>query len=128
MNLSDTQRGSRGAALTPMVDVVFILLIFFILVARFGPDEAIELSLGAGGVSAIDAPRLIDVGASDLRLNGFPITGDQLAGALENLGLESGDLILLRPGSGVDLQRMVDVIGSLRILGYANAAILEAGP
>ena len=35
----------RRPSLTPMIDVVFLLLIFFMLVARFGVDKVIDINL-----------------------------------------------------------------------------------
>ncbi|MEM8656825.1 MAG: biopolymer transporter ExbD, partial [Pseudomonadota bacterium] len=36
---------SRRPSLTPMIDVVFLLLVFFMLAARFGQDMALETTL-----------------------------------------------------------------------------------
>jgi biopolymer transport protein ExbB len=38
----------RRISLTPMIDVVFLLLVFFMLAARFGQDQALPLAIGTG--------------------------------------------------------------------------------
>ena len=38
----------RRIGLTPMIDVVFLLLVFFMLAARFGGTDAIPLTLTGG--------------------------------------------------------------------------------
>ncbi len=46
-----------GASMTPMIDVVFLLLIFFVCTASFQPVEALLPSdLLISGVGEIDAP------------------------------------------------------------------------
>lgn len=45
-----------------MIDVVFLLLVFFMLAARFGMDTTLSLATVPTGVSTYNgAPRLIEV-------------------------------------------------------------------
>ena len=44
-------RPARRPSLTPMIDVVFLLLVFFMLAARFGQDTRLPMST-AGGAAA----------------------------------------------------------------------------
>ncbi|WP_417719908.1 ExbD/TolR family protein [Salipiger sp.] len=118
----------RRASLTPMIDVVFLLLVFFMLAARFGTTEALPLSLSrpAAGAAWSGPPRLVSVAPQRLLLNGVE-TGD-LPAALAPLMETPGDIILLRPAEGTDTQRLVTVLSDLRAAGFTSLAILEARP
>ena len=64
-------RARRRPSLTPMIDVVFLLLVFFLLAARFGVEGALDLRLAGGGTDAWQGPpRLVQIEAETLRLNG----------------------------------------------------------
>ena len=59
----------RRPSLTPMIDVVFLLLIFFMLVARFGVDNVIDINLPATrgqNVQYEGPPRLIEIKSQNL--------------------------------------------------------------
>ena len=62
------RRHPRRMSLTPMIDVVFLLLIFFMLSSRFGMDTVLPIAGGAGGSESAwqGAPRLVRIGADDL--------------------------------------------------------------
>ena len=106
-----------------MIDVVFLLLVFFMLAARFGMDGVRPLALpGAGGGDWQGAPRLVEVWPARLAVNGVPVEAAALAGALEGLG---GVEVLLRPRAGADVQRVLDVSDALAAAGFAP--LLVAG-
>ena len=102
-------RPRRRPSLTPMIDVVFLLLIFFMLSARFGIDQGIAIGSGAN-VSATYSgpPRLVDVAAQGVRLNGVDIVEDELAAALRGLMQSEGDTVVVRPlpGAALDVQQV----------------------
>lgn len=118
------QTGRRRIGLTPMIDVVFLLLVFFMLAARFGGTEAIPLSLTGGGAAPYDGPpRLVTVLPETLRVNGID-TSDPLA-LLEPLMSSRSDIVILRPEAGTSVQRLLDVMTLLRDGGLANLVVLE---
>ena len=55
-------RHSRRPSLTPMIDVVFLLLVFFMLAARFGHDLSLPMATGGGGDAYDGPPRLVVIG------------------------------------------------------------------
>ena len=73
MRLAPAARRRRGLNLTPMIDVVFLLLVFFMLVSRFGQLDGVPLALAGGAAPGWSgAPRLVDVRPDGLSLNGTP--------------------------------------------------------
>ncbi|WP_413720631.1 ExbD/TolR family protein [Silicimonas sp. MF1-12-2] len=124
MNLTRPMR-LRRMALTPMIDVVFLLLIFFMLAARFGQEGTIEISAGGQGTVYDGPPRLVEVYPEAVRLNGVPVSVDQLITSLAELTKDSDDIVVLRMREGADVQRLVDVIQQLKDGGFSSPALVE---
>lgn len=118
-------RPHRRPNLTPMIDVVFLLLVFFMLASRFGEGQGLPLALtGASGAAYSGPPRLIDVTPDAVRLNGTPVALTALAGALGPLMSAPGDTILLRARDGADLSALVAVMTTLRRSGLTALALV----
>ena len=118
------QTRRRRIGLTPMIDVVFLLLVFFMLAARFGVTDAIPVALSGGAAQPYDGPpRLLSVLPDGLRINGIETT-DPVA-ALSPLMKSDNDIILLRPRDGASVQHLLDTMGLLRAAGWSNLVVLE---
>lgn len=118
-------RRARRPSLTPMIDVVFLLLVFFMLASQFGQSKALPLVLGGASARYDGPPRLLSIRPEGLALNGLALDAAELAvrlGALTD-GLE--DIIILRPETGTSLQRMIDVAEALNRAGFTNLAVVE---
>jgi biopolymer transport protein ExbD len=118
-------RPRRRPSLTPMIDVVFLLLIFFMLAARFGIDQAVPISMAGGAAGYSGPPRLVDVAPDGVALNGQPVALAALAAALRPLTQSRDDMIVLRPRAGADVQRVLDVADALRRAGFARLTVVE---
>ncbi|MEO1677986.1 MAG: biopolymer transporter ExbD [Pseudomonadota bacterium] len=115
----------RRPALTPMIDVVFLLLIFFMLASQFGRDGALQFSAAGGGGEYSGPPRLVSVAADGLSLNGRPVLLGELPVALQPMMRRPDDIVVLRPADGVGLQRLIDVAEALRSAGLTALAVVE---
>ncbi len=91
-----------------MIDVVFLLLIFFMLVSRFERPVSVELESAFGGVSQGDVPRLVDVEPDAFRLNGVLISDTELVVRLSDLVSSQDSIVVLRPSGGTNVQRLLD--------------------
>ena len=111
-----------------MIDVVFLLLIFFMLVSRFGAEDAIPLRIAGADVAYSGPPRLVDVGTVDLRLNGVAMEPRTLLLDLVRLTTSGEDAVVLRPDPETSLQRLIDVMEVFQQAGFGNLAIVEAAP
>lgn len=106
-----------------MIDVVFLLLVFFMLASRFGLDAALPLPLAAGGGTYEGPPRLVDVTPNAISLNGQPVS--DLSTALAPLMSKPSDAIILRGREGATLQRIVTVTETLQSAGYSSVVLVE---
>lgn len=115
----------RRPSLTPMIDVVFLLLVFFMLAARFGLDQTIPLPLAGSAGDWSGPPRLVDIRPDGLALNGAPVAEDALAAALSPLMTNPDDTIVLRAQGDADLQRLIDVTERLTEAGFGALVLVE---
>ena len=123
MQFTPPPRARRKPSLTPMIDVVFLLLVFFMLASRFGMDSVLPLPLAAGGGEYTGPPRLIDVFPEKITLNG--VETENVAQALEPLMETPADMLILRGKEGANLQRIVSVTEGLRGAGFTSVVLVE---
>lgn len=122
------RRHPRRMSLTPMIDVVFLLLIFFMLASRFGMDGALPIAGGAAGGTGSEwqgVPRLIDIAPGGVALNGVAMSEADLFQALAPLMPEEDAPVILRAQDQADLQRLVAVMDALRAQGFTNLVLIE---
>lgn len=116
----------RKPSLTPMIDVVFLLLVFFMLASRFGQEMEINLPLAAASDRPYKGPpRLVDVRPEGVSLNGVATPVEDLLAELGTMMLSHSDAIVVRPREKADLQRVVDVMGRLADAGYETLVLVE---
>lgn len=123
MLLGTTPRVKRKPSLTPMIDVVFLLLVFFMLASRFGADAVAPLPLASSGGEYSGPPRLVDVTPQIIRLNG--VESHDILGDIAPLMAKPTDAIILRPRDGAKVQRIITVSQQLTAAGYTSIVFLE---
>ncbi|HEY9037610.1 MAG TPA: biopolymer transporter ExbD [Roseovarius sp.] len=123
----DTPRQPRRPSLTPMIDVVFLLLVFFMLASRFGMDMSLPLNVAgqSAGQAYSGPPRLIDILPGGLRLNGQAVSPSDLVPGITALTDAPTDTIILRAQNGAELQRVVDVMERLTRAGFTALVLVE---
>ena len=109
----------RALSLTPLVDVIFLLLLFFMLTSTFSRYGEIEVAAaGAGGASANGA-RFLQLSEEGVRLAGREVDPAALPGLL------AGQRVLLALGDGVTAQRLVDLLARLRGVPGLSLTVLR---
>ncbi|WP_417627666.1 ExbD/TolR family protein [Pararhodobacter aggregans] len=109
----------RGLSLTSLIDVIFLLLLFFMLTSTFTKLGELELTAAPQGAGSVETPpAFVQLGADTLRLNARDIPLEELRAALTELaGPEGTALIAL--AEGVEAQRLVDILAALRGAPFA---------
>ncbi|MGD8710479.1 MAG: biopolymer transporter ExbD [Ectothiorhodospiraceae bacterium] len=117
----------RKIGLTPLVDVVFILLFFFMLTSSLVQWHAIGLSVTAPSASAgsLEGSALVRIhDGGNLDLNGVPVSLRQLESRVRGLApAERALRLVVQPDPEVPLQNIVDVLDRLRAAGTANISL-----
>lgn len=111
--------------LAPMIDVVFLLLVFFMLASQFGREVAVPLGPPGTGKSYEGPPRHISIAAEHLRLNGVPIAAEDLVKALSPLLAKPTDSVVLQAEITASLQRVLDIATRLTEAGFTSLVIVE---
>ena len=109
-------------SMTPLIDVIFLLLLFFMLSSTFSSYGEIELSQATAGTAASDTPlerHFIQLGATRLVLNGTPKPLDDIAAELET------GQVLVSLDDDASAQRLVDLLVRLRGRDGLSVTVLE---
>lgn len=126
MRIAALPRRRRRLNLTPMIDVVLLLLVFFMMVSRFGGLQGMPLSVAGGGAGEWSGPpRLVALGPEGVTLNGVAVPVAALVERLAPLMAGPGDPVILRAGEGSAVQDMVAVLDALRAGGITRVIVAE---
>lgn len=106
----------RKLSLTSLIDVIFLLLLFFMLSSTFSQFSEVELSTaGAGRATASEMrPIFVQLGESKLRVNARDVALEALPGALAALMEGDKGRALVSSGADVTAQRLTDLLLALR--------------
>lgn len=124
--------GRRRAliSLTPLIDVVFILLVFFMLASSLLEWRAIDLNAPgrAGANTSMEGALLIEIRTDGLRLSGQTATLNDLKQAvLKRLADDPDQRILIKPAAGVPLQDAVSLLDHLADIGARDLSFIRDG-
>jgi len=119
-----------GINLTPMIDVVFLLVIFFMVGSKFDNGES-RVQVNVPGVadmrsiSRVPDERIVEVAADGaITLDGQAVSPDQLTQTLR-LQRESypGLRVAVRGDSASSFQRVAEVLQMVRLAGVEQMGI-----
>ncbi|MDD7969840.1 ExbD/TolR family protein [Roseinatronobacter alkalisoli] len=99
----------RRLSMTSLIDVIFLLLLFFMLSSTFARQGELPLDLAMAGADTPPAtpPLFLQLLPDALRLNSVATTTDDLHAALDDA---DGGLVLIAMADGVDAQRLADIL------------------
>lgn len=113
--------------MTSLIDVIFLLLLFFMLSSTFSRFAEVELQAGGTDGPGPDRPatlmflRLTGAGAT---LNGQPVDVDGIASVLASQ--EQAGSVLISVSGDVTAQTLTDVLVALRPFPNFAVSVLEA--
>jgi biopolymer transport protein ExbD len=115
----------RKLSLTSLIDVIFLLLLFFMLSSTFSQFSEVELATaGQGRASSSDTrPIFVQLRVDSLRLNAREVPLDGLAEALAAL-MEGEARALVSTGADVTAQRLTDLLMALRGIPGLSVQVL----
>lgn len=111
MHIEAPRFARRRLALTPLIDIIFLLLLFFMLSSTFSRFAEVPVQGGVAGAGRGERPDvLISITAGSVRLNGANITLDGVRGRLEELKLLGAERAMITVGADATSQALVDVL------------------
>ncbi|MGP6087524.1 biopolymer transporter ExbD [Antarctobacter jejuensis] len=121
----------RRLSMTSLIDVIFLLLLFFMLSSTFTKFAEVELTAGGAGTGAFPAspPVFLRLEETGLTLNGTPHELTGLPRALgEHRPAGSGALpVIVALQEDVTAQRLTDLLVTVRAIQGLSITVLEAG-
>ncbi|MEL6739105.1 MAG: biopolymer transporter ExbD [Planctomycetota bacterium] len=136
MKLSPTERKSRlprALPMTSMIDVVFLLLIFFLVTSSFAPDEG-RLSAavqreGSGGAPSDLQPQIVEIGvvggAVRFTIGGLTVDSPRALGrVLEDLPTEAG--MAVRAAPDVPVAAIASVMQTAHDAGFEKRSYVTS--
>ena len=112
--------------MSPMMDIVFLLLIFFLVTSTFLPDDGMDLELPESTTAAPSdmAPTMISVAEDGaLQLDGEAITVQELQQRVAALPEADRQRITVRADARVDYGVIVRIIDALRNAGVTGLSL-----
>ena len=116
MALSLSKKHKRRLSMTSLIDVIFLLLLFFMLSSTFSRFGTVDLMAAEAGQGET-RPLFLKLSPGQISLNGEVVALDRLAQSLGQLRAQqenSSQQVLLSLSGEVTSQRLVDVLAVLR--------------
>ncbi len=130
MNFRDGRREKASVALeiTPLVDVVFLLLIFFLLTATYVKNPSLDINLPKASIKQT-ANHNKEIGIAvkqdgEIRYDNEDVSIEKLEGILSAAYSENKDaIIVIRADKKSQHGRVVEVMDLAKKVGFAKLAI-----
>lgn len=126
INRKNNQGIGLDVTIAPLIDIVFLLLIFFMLITRF-MNPAISLDIPDSNTSTpqdIQGTVISLSSDGNIYLNKNMISLDELELSLATLTSEDGiELLRIRSDKSVEVQRVIEILDIARRLRIENVAI-----
>ena len=125
-------RGSVVLEVTPLVDIVFLLLIFFLLTATYVKNPNLDISLPKASLNQVANHKKdlsVAVKASgELRYDNRDVSLEQLEGILRAEYAEKADsIVVIRADKDALHGRVVEVMDMAKQVGFAKLAVAIQG-
>ncbi|NCB10175.1 MAG: biopolymer transporter ExbD [Erysipelotrichia bacterium] len=121
------RREALGLDLTPVIDVVFILLIFFIVTSVFKKDElALMLDLPTSNAKEIEVKQeqvFIELSQTKLAIKGIEVSFSSLEDNLKAIKNKE-NAVIVRIDKKVEYERVVKVLDLLQKYNLTNLALV----
>ncbi len=129
MQFEGRRRTSHIPNLTPLIDIVFLLLIFFMLTSHFVRDEVINIDLPeADSGEALNEPQQVEVVINEngeFSIDDQPVTPDALQSVLqEKLNTQEQKIVRIRGDEHVDLGIAINAFDAARKAGADGVDIV----
>ncbi len=120
----ERQTKRRAVGLTSLIDVIFLLLLFFMLASSFTRYQLLDVSSGGQGGGAEFKPAYLRIHTSDrIDLNGVSLDKTDIAERFAVLASNDNALVAIWSGPEADVQDVVDVMSAARQSGLKTVLV-----
>ncbi len=135
MNLELSTKRSRSViSLTPLIDVVFILLLFFMLASNFSQERSLSLISQSNSSTAVVETEINRASVRFEQINDILLDGTRYSQAdfLDSLSVRLKDdtelLVSISVGDSVDVQSLLDLISMMKSIGVMRISMDGSAP
>lgn len=120
MRISPQIRRARRLSLTSLIDVIFLLLLFFMLSSTFTRFAQVKINVGTGGGAVGTRPDVVvSLGEASWSLNGDAVTAETMGANLAPLRQNGGTRAVVLVSPDVASQDLVDALEILRKANFS---------
>ncbi|MFQ5625207.1 MAG: ExbD/TolR family protein [Methyloligellaceae bacterium] len=132
ISLSRRRKRPGSMGLTPLVDVIFLLLVFYLLVSQFSEFTTLPVTLSEKGAvtTSTNSWAITVSGTGEIRFNGEAVSIEEVTNSLSSRNPDQDTFLTLRVADAVPLQTAVAILEQVKAAGIANASVTtwKAGP
>ena len=126
LRISSPARRGRSPDLTPVMDVVFILVVFFMVVSTFSQTLVKPLKVSVPGIAASpSAP--VELRVLELKAAGAVLDGQAVADLAASLAGDTRKPLSIVAGEGASYQALVDALDAAQSAGIVDVRVRTAG-
>ena len=128
MQLNPRQKKNLSLSLTPLIDVVFLLLVFFMLASTFSRFSSLSLSAktSQGNTTQISNFILVRVNKEGgVDVNGKEVATDHLVSAIDELAQQQDMKLIIKPLDGASVQHLVTVLEHAKRSKIPNPLVMH---
>ncbi|GAC24085.1 biopolymer transport protein ExbD [Paraglaciecola mesophila KMM 241] len=125
------QRRKQSISLTALIDVVFILLMFFMLTSSFTKFSAVEMQSSlAASVLSDSKPQLLRLSVDGQLSYAQVALGDSaaLTDAALSSEFDASMPTVLQPAAETQVQVIVDALSRMKVLGFTQVTLGKLRP
>ncbi len=128
MKYKHFRKPSSGIDMTPMMDIIFLVLIFFMVGATFEMNRALNMNLPRSFSSegTISQNRiLIEINSkNDLAVNGVRVSLNELSNSIISHSNSNDSEIYIMADEIVPYKLIIDVMDLIKILGFEKISLV----
>lgn len=125
----DNPRPKASISLTPLIDVVFILLLFFMLATNFDVERALYVSSASGSkasVTDIDIVRIHQLDSRTVSVDGVSMDENTMMQLLQQRYLDDQALeASVSVAAEVSVQSLLELIAKTKEIGIKSVSIVS---
>ena len=132
MRAREKRRRRSGLLLTPLIDIIFLLALFFVLNTSFRREQFLEVVLPESETSRdVRAEGIVLTMRSDgtVAVNGESVAWESVTAAITAAAKETGALeVIVQADENLEYGRAVAALDRIRLAGFEAAALQTLRP
>ena len=128
MRIAAKRKKRSALSVTSLIDVIFLLLLFFMLTSTFVRHQEVQIAAPAPrGASGRCVPDVLMRTEADgaIAVNGKAISASDLVERLAALHAAGGTTLLVKASEGSDSQTLVGAVEAARRAGFAAISVAD---